>query len=231
MPNPDILFSFLVASAVLTLAPGPDNLMVASLSLARGRRAGLQFALGCASGNLLHTLLAAIGVSALIQTHPNALSVIKVMGAVYLCWLAWGLLRAAINNPAADSALTPPTALTESAPPTASAESTAQTAAARRPLSDRFLFLKGLIANLVNPKVLLFFLAFLPQFVSPAGPQAIQLVVLGVLFALQAAVLFSLIGWFAGGLSTHFTKHPRVTQGLNLLAAITFVAVAWWVLN
>ncbi len=222
MPNPDILFSFLLASAVLTLAPGPDNLMVASLSLARGRRAGLQFALGCASGNLLHTLLAAIGVSALIQTHPNALSATKVVGAVYLCWLAWGLLRAAINGPAADSARSPPTA---------SAESTAQTAVARRPLSDRFLFLKGLIANLVNPKVLLFFLAFLPQFVSPSGPQAVQLIVLGVLFALQAAVLFSLIGWFAGGLSMHFTKHPRVTQGLNLLAAITFVAVAWWVLT
>jgi threonine/homoserine/homoserine lactone efflux protein len=222
MPNPDILFSFLLASAVLTLAPGPDNLMVASLSLARGRRAGLQFAVGCASGNLLHTLLAAIGVSALIQTHPNALSAIKVVGAVYLCWLAWGLLRAAINGPAADSARSPPTA---------SAESTAQTAVARRPLSDRFLFLKGLIANLVNPKVLLFFLAFLPQFVSPVGPQAVQLIVLGVLFALQAAVLFSLIGWFAGGLSMHFTKHPRVTQGLNLLAAITFVATAWWVLT
>jgi len=227
MPNPDILFSFLLASAALTLAPGPDNLMVASLSLARGRRAGLQFALGCASGNLLHILLAAIGVSALIQTHPNALSAIKVMGAVYPCWLAWGLLRAAINGPAVHP-LTPPA---ESTPPTASAESTTQTAAACRPLSDRFLFLKGLIANLVNPKVLLFFLAFLPQFVSPSGPQAVQLIVLGVLFALQAAVLFSLIGWFAGGLSMHFTKHPRVTQGLNLLAAITFVATAGWVLT
>lgn len=216
---------------MLTLTPGPDNLMVASLSLARGRCAGITFAMGCASGNLLHTLLAAMGVSALIQAYPNALPAIKGVGAIYLCWLAWGLLRAAMNAPAASAEPANPALPLGSTKPADSTTPAEDSVPAGRPLSDRFLFLKGMIANLLNPKVLLFFLAFLPQFVSPAGSQAAQLILLGGLFALQAAVLFGLIGWFAGGLSTHFTKHPRITQGLNLLAAITFVVIAWWVLS
>jgi threonine/homoserine/homoserine lactone efflux protein len=236
MPNPDTLIAFLLAAALLTLAPGPDNLMVASLGLARGRLAGIQFALGCAAGNLVHTLLAAAGISALVQATPNALQLIQWAGAAYLCWLAWGLLRAARLHKAAH----PPAPASGSASSTSTSPAqpnqsllTNEVAARERAatLPDQGLFLKGVVANLVNPKVLVFFLAFLPQFVSPHAPQGLQMVWLGTLFALQAAVIFSLIGWFVGGLSARLANYPALLRGLNALAALTFLAVALIVVN
>lgn len=163
---------FLGAALLLTLAPGPDNLLVLSLGAARGRLAGMLFGLGCALGCLSHTLLAMLGISALLAASPLAFGLLRLAGGAYLIYLGWMALRSS-----------------DGAAPQASQSED----------SLRQLFLRGLIANAINPKVVLFFLSFLPQFVQPArGDSTLQIAQLGLLFTLQAALLFSLLGYFAG---------------------------------
>src|SRR5690606_11449211 len=140
MPSLDTLPAFLAISFVVTLAPGPDNLMVLGQSLARGRLAGFGLALGCALGCFTHTPWAAVGVSAALASSPAAFLVLKLAGAAWLAWLGWQALRNA-------------------------AAARLETAAAR-PAEPWLRYLRrGFIANAINPKVALFFLAFLPQFV------------------------------------------------------------------
>jgi len=139
--TPEQLFAFLPAAVLITLSPGPDNLMVLSLGIARGRRAGMVFGLGCALGCLSHTLLAALGISALLAATPWALQALKIAGGGYLIWLGWQALRSSGST-------------LQQASPNATSPSLSQ------------LFGKGLIANAINPKVVLFFLAFLPQFIQ-----------------------------------------------------------------
>ncbi len=191
------LLGFLVAALLITLAPGPDNLMVLSLGLARGRRAGMAFGAGCALGCLNHTLLAALGVSALLAASPIAFSLLRWAGGLYLLWLgvqAWrsrggGAVR--VDSPAEGLGR---------------------------------LFLKGLLVNAINPKVVLFFLAFLPQFVDPAaGSAALQMLQLGLLFTLQALLVFGGIGYFAGQAGERLARRPAIGLWLDRAAGSVFV--------
>lgn len=192
------LWGFLAAAMLVTLAPGPDNLMVLSLSLARGRKQGVAFALGCAAGCLNHTALAALGVGALIAASPAAFTGLKIAGGLYLVWLGVQALRHA---------------------------GSAQAAAAAEG-DCRKLFLRGLMANAINPKVVLFFLAFLPQFVDPArGDAPWQMAVLGLIFALQGALLFGLIGLGGGHLGQILARNPAIKPWLDRAAGITFIGI------
>jgi threonine/homoserine/homoserine lactone efflux protein len=191
------LSAFLVAAMLITLAPGPDNLMVLSLGVARGREAGIAFGLGCALGCLSHTALAALGISALIAASAGAFAALKLAGGLYLVWLG----VQAIRNARAFG-------------PTAH-ELPAEGAAR--------LFAKGLVANAVNPKVILFFLAFLPQFVAAGRSPGAQIVQLGLAFTLQAALIFAAIGWFAGGIGQSLQRHPAIGAWLDRLAGGIFV--------
>lgn len=192
------LSGFLAVAVLITLAPGPDNLMVLSLGMARGRKAGVAFGLGCALGCLNHTLLAALGVSALIAASPVAFTALKIAGGLYLVWLG---VQAIINARPANVA-----------------------AATNEPPMK--LFVKGLIANAINPKVILFFLAFLPQFVDPArGHAGWQIAQLGVLFTLETVLIFGAIGWFAGSLGERLARHPAVGTWLDRVAGGIFVAL------
>lgn len=189
---------FLLAALLVTLAPGPDNLLVLSLGMARGRRQGIAFGLGCAAGCLNHTLLAALGISALIAASPAAFSVLKTAGGLYLVWLGYQ----AIHN----------------------ARPSGATAPASAPENSGQLFRKGLIANAINPKVVLFFLAFLPQFVDHARADAgLQIAQLGLLFTLQAALVFAGIGWFAGRIGERLARSPRLGLWLDRVAGGVFV--------
>jgi threonine/homoserine/homoserine lactone efflux protein len=193
--------AFLAAAVLVTLAPGPDNLMVLSLGMARGRAQGVAFGLGCALGCLNHTLLAALGVSALIAASPPAFTALKIAGGVYLVWLGIQTLRNARNRgtPLAGKG---------------SAETTGK------------LFVKGLVANAINPKVILFFLAFLPQFVdSRRGHIAWQIAQLGVLFTVGAIVVFGAIGWFAGSVGERLARRPAIGTWLDRMAGGIFVAL------
>ena len=148
--------SFVIAGLALNLAPGPDMTYVAARALAQGRRAGIISALGIGVGCFFHIGAAALGVAVLLRTVPQAYAVVRIVGAAYLIYLGIGLLRRAGGAAA-------PTAL-------AAAAAVA-------------IFRQGVITNVLNPKVALFFLAFLPQFVDPArGPAGLQTLALGVFF-------------------------------------------------
>lgn len=193
--------TFLAAALLVALAPGPDNLMVLSLGMSRGRRAGVAFGLGCALGCLDHTLLAALGVSALIAASPAAFIALKVAGGLYLVWIGVQAIRHArpVGAPAAGPA---------------------------SPETPARLFARGLVANAINPKVILFFLAFLPQFVAAArGHVAWQIAQLGALFTVAAVVVFGAIGYFAGGIGERLARRPAAGAWLDRAAGGIFVAL------
>lgn len=193
-------FGFLLAAGLVTIAPGPDNLMVLSIGVSKGRRQGIAFGLGCAMGCLSHTLLAVIGVSALIAASPQAFTALKVCGGLYLIWLGYNAMRHA-------------------------SRATVQRNGGVE-LSALSLFFKGVFANAINPKVIVFFLSFLPQFVVPAqGDVGTQLAALGVLFTLQAAVIFGLLGYFSGTVGQWINTNPRVGILMDRVAGAVFVAL------
>jgi threonine/homoserine/homoserine lactone efflux protein len=195
------LSGFLAAAILITVAPGPDNLMVLALGMARGRRAGMTFGLGCAIGCLSHTTLAALGISALIAASASAFTTFRIIGGGYLLWLGIQALRKARPAGTGDGGTLPA-------------------------LDLRRLFARGLLANAVNPKVILFFLAFLPQFVDAGrGHAGWQMLQLGVVFTLQAALIFGAIGWFAGRLGQWLARRPSVGVWLDRIAGGIFVAL------
>lgn len=199
------LLPFLLTAVLLTATPGPDNLMVLGVGASKGRRLGMAFGLGCATGCLSHTVLAALGVSAVLAASPVAFTALRVVGGGYLVWLGIGALRSrgGAGLPArADSGTADP----------------ADTAARQ--------FLKGMLANAINPKVVLFFLSFLPQFVVPAnGHVPLQMAALGLVFTLQAAVLFGALGWFAGGIGQWLQRRPRAGLWLDRVSGVVFVGL------
>jgi threonine/homoserine/homoserine lactone efflux protein len=193
--------AFLAVAVLITLAPGPDNLMVLSLGMARGRRAGVAFGLGCALGCLNHTLLAALGVSALIAASPVAFTALKIAGGLYLVWLGVQLIRGARaeSQPSRDAAPDD---------------------------NPQALFVRGLVANAINPKVILFFLAFLPQFVdAPRGHAGWQIAQLGLVFTVETAIIFAAIGWFAGSIGERLARNPAFGAWLDRIAGSIFVAL------
>jgi threonine/homoserine/homoserine lactone efflux protein len=200
MLTPDQFFPFLLAAMLLTASPGPDNLMVLGMGMSKGRKQGIAFGLGCAAGCLSHTVLAVVGVSALIAASPTAFTVLKVAGGLYLIKLGWGAWRHAGALDVAAVGLP--------------AESPAR------------LFWKGCLANAINPKVVLFFLSFLPQFVvASQGDVGWQLGALGVTFTLQAAVLFGLLGWFSGAIGQWLATRPGAGKVLDRVAGTVFIAL------
>jgi threonine/homoserine/homoserine lactone efflux protein len=195
------LAAFLAAAILITLAPGPDNLMVLGLGMARGRKLGVAFGLGCALGCLNHTLLAMLGVSALIAASPIAFATLKIAGGLYLLWLGIQAIRNARPASAALTGLVP------------------DQGASR-------LFARGLVANAINPKVILFFLAFLPQFVDgQRGHAGWQIGQLGLVFTLETVIVFGAIGWFAGSLGERLARQPALGAWLDRIAGGIFVAL------
>lgn len=191
---------FLLAVTVVTAAPGPDNLMVLSIGMAKGRRSGMAFGLGCALGCLSHTLLAVVGMSALIVASPQAFFLLQLSGGIYLVWLGFNALRS----------LGRPLDITQSVDTKTSLE----------------LFFKGMFANAINPKVMFFFLSFLPQFVvTEAGAVAWQLAQLGVIFTLQAALFFSLLGFFSGIVGHAIRRRPAMGLCMDRMAGLVFVGL------
>lgn len=200
MLSAEQFFGFLLAASVITVAPGPDNMMVLSIGMAKGRLPGIAFGLGCALGCLSHTLLAVLGVSALIAASPEAFTALKVCGGLYLVWLGVNALRSA------------------------GGASVGKASDDRQ--SPHKLFLKGIVANAINPKVILFFLSFLPQFVVPGhGSVAAQMAWLGIIFTLQAGVIFGLLGYFSGTVGQWINTSPRLGTAMDRLTGVIFVGL------
>jgi threonine/homoserine/homoserine lactone efflux protein len=195
----ETIIAFVTASVVLSLVPGPDNIFVMSHSALKGWKIGFYTTLGLCTGLIAHTVLVAIGVSVIFQTSAIAFNGLKIVGACYLLYLEWlSVQNKELNLGGTD-----------------------------RDSTNRSYYFTGVIMNLTNPKVALFFLVFLPQFVNTSNDNVtIQIFLLGLLFILSALCVFTSIAYLASFLEDILKKSKTVNKNLNILAALVYFALA-----
>lgn len=199
--NYDILLSFVLATMALAISPGPDNIYVLMQSMVNGKQFGLATVAGLITGCLVHTTLVAFGVSAIIKENDTLFFIIKLLGALYLLYLAYKVYKS-------DSSLN---LETDTVP--------------KKSLLQ--LFKQGFIMNVLNPKVSIFFLAFFPGFLfSETMSTVSQFYILGLLFMLVSAFVFSIIAVLAGFISDYTSKNQRVGVYLKWLQIIVFIGIA-----
>jgi len=195
----ETIIAFVTASVVLSLVPGPDNLFVMSHSALKGWKVGFYITLGLCTGLIGHTVLVAIGVSVIFQTSAIAFNGLKILGAFYLLYLA--LLS--VQNKELNLGGT------------------------EKNTTNRSYYFTGVIMNLTNPKVALFFLVFLPQFVNTSNNNVtIQIFLLGLLFILSALCVFTSIAYLSSFLEGVLKKSRTLNKNLNMLAALIYIALA-----
>lgn len=201
------LFSFFLLSLALALAPGPDILFVFAQSLVYGWRAGSLVTLGLCTGLVFHVSLAAFGVAAVLERYPRAFRIITLLGAAYLVFLgvsAWKSAATIVFD--ADG-----TRLSETISPFA-------------------LYGRGIIMNICNPKVMIFFLALMPRFVDPARGKVVgQFLLLGAAFALATLVVFNGVALGGGAISGFLEKEPESMAVLQRFAALVMFGLAGWI--
>ncbi|MAY42626.1 LysE family translocator [Neptuniibacter sp. UBA847] len=196
----ETVIAFVVASTLLSLAPGPDNIFVLMQSVLHGRRAGIVVTLGLCTGLLGHTLAVTLGVSAIFQVSTWAFTALKLIGAAYLIYLAWGAFKASAEE----------LPLTE------------------QPVLSRWsLYKRGILMSSTNPKLAIFFMAFLPQFADPdRGEISFQLMQLGGLFLLVGFVVMSLFALLSGTIKSWLRDSERGQSVINKLAGTVFLGLA-----
>lgn len=200
MIDPKILFMFFTTSVLLALSPGPDNLFVMTQAGQHGRKAGLLVTLGLCTGLLFHTAAVTFGLAALFKASATAFTILKFTGACYLLYLAVLSFRAG----------------TESDPTTAADQ-----------LNSASLYRRGIIMNITNPKVSIFFLAFLPQFADSAkSPLYLQFLLLGGVFIAATIIVFGAISLLAGVFGERFRESAFAQKVLNRAAAGIFAGLA-----
>lgn len=191
---------FFTSSLLLALAPGPDNLFVLAQSAQHGRRAGLIVTVGLCTGILVHTAAVSFGVAAIFQASQLAFTLLKSIGAAYLLYLAYQAFRAGGAG---------------------NGDKPVQR------LSYGRLYRRGVIMNVTNPKVSIFFMAFLPQFVDPArGPIVPQMLVLGAIFIVSTILIFGSVSLLAGTFGAWLARSERAGRVLNRTAGSIFAALA-----
>lgn len=192
--------AFFLASTLLALAPGPDNVFVLTQSALHGKLSGLVVMLGLCTGLLVHTGAVAFGVAVIFQASSIAFNLLKVIGAGYLLYLAWQVLRAS--------------------PEHVRLQEMPQKSLGR-------LYRRGIIMNVTNPKVSIFFLAFLPQFADPArGSITWQMVALGGIFILSTILVFGAVALIGGALGDWLNRSMRAQRVVNWLAGTIFLGLA-----
>lgn len=204
--DPHLLQLYLIAVCVLVLAPGPDSLLVLTRSIADGRQAGVVATLGICVGNMVHALLAAAGISALIAASTTLFDLLRYAGGAYLAWIGlrslWSVWasRGAEPVPAME---TPPSAR-----------------------SGR-VFVQALLTNLLNPKIILFQLAFVPQFIAPAlGHVALQTFILGSIISVLGGLYLAGVAALSAGAARRVLSSPRVRTALDGIAGVLFLGFA-----
>jgi len=208
MPSPETLAAFFATSVLLCLTPGPDNLFVLLHSARHGWRAGICVVLGLCLGLVGHTTAVALGLAAVFAASALAFAVLKYCGAVWLLWLAWNAWH------------------TSASKPEAAQQVSAETVIPARKDALRMVG-RGLLMNVTNPKVLLFFLALLPQFVDTArGGMGQQIMLLGLLFILATVLVFGAIARFSGAFGALLLRSMRARLWLDRIAALVFVGLA-----
>jgi len=200
MIQSDTLMMFFVASILLALAPGPDNIFVVTMAALRGSIAGLIVTLGLCTGLVVHTTVVALGIATLFHTSMTAFTILKTIGALYLLYLAWLAFRNKKEEAQVD----------------------------RKTNYSRWkLYCRGIIMNVTNPKVSIFFLAFLPQFVNPGnGRLTLQFLILGGVFIISTILVFGVIAVLAGVLGKQLINSDRMKRTMNWIAGTVFIALA-----
>ncbi len=191
------LLAFVPAALALNLTPGADMMFCFGQGLRSGARPAIAASAGISAGSMVHVLLAGLGLGAAVATLPWLFDVIRWMGVAYLLYLAWGAFR---NGAVSADAPAKPT---------------------------KFAFRDGLVVNLTNPKVILFVLAFIPQFVNPAsGSILLQFLIFGVIISLGGLVVNGLVGVFAGGAGRVLISNPRASRIMGWVTGGIFSALA-----
>ncbi len=194
------LTSFFALSVLLGMTPGPDNIFVLTQSALRGRSAGIVVTLGLCTGLIVHTTAVALGVAAIFQASAAAFTALKLVGAGYLLYLAWQAFRASAAGIRIGSADT---------------------------LGRAQLYRRGILMNVTNPKVSIFFLAFLPQFADPTrGSVALQIAVLGGVFIAATLLVFGAIALLAGAIGRRLTQSAKAERVMNRIAGTVFGLLA-----
>jgi len=198
MLDPNLFLLFMAGAVALNLTPGPDMTFVLAQAMHRGPRAGVAAAFGGAAGCVCHTTLAAFGLAALFAAYPLAFDIVRYAGAVYLVWIAIGMIRH---------------------PPHLNARQAES--------SERAAFRQGLLTNLLNPKVIMFFIAFLPQFVSRnAGPAWAQFLILGVCFCISGTLVSCAVAFGGGKLAERLKRNPAIGRILGWISASVMLCLA-----
>ncbi|MDC9590136.1 LysE family translocator [Xenorhabdus sp. XENO-10] len=202
MPSIETLVTFISMSTFLCFLPGPDNVLVLNQSVINGRKSGILITIGLCVGLVIHTSLISLGITAIIQTNTVVLDVIRLLGVFYLSYLAWEAFKAK------------PIYLTGK----------------NNTLHDKKkLIKKGLIMNLSNPKVIIFFLAFLPQFTTDnviGISVSLQLLYLGLIFVVIAFIVFTLMSYLSGFLNDVIYNKTSIQTALNKATCLIFIALA-----
>ena len=197
MPEAQQFLLFIPVAALFTLAPGPDSLMLLARALGQGTRAGVASAAGCALGILVTSILVAAGLSAVVAASESLFLILRGAGAAYLVWVGIQAIRSKTLIKMRGAA----------------------------PLALPRVFVSGLMVNLLNPKVVVFMLAFLPQYARPEqGRLGLQIFVLGLCYALIAFMLMSLMAACAACLRDYLQARPNVVRSLNYGAGGAFIA-------
>ncbi|MBA3031210.1 MAG: LysE family translocator [Desulfobacteraceae bacterium] len=196
----ETLAAFFAASVILALAPGPDNIFVLTQAALYGRISGIFVMFGLCTGLIVHTTAVAFGVAAIFKVSEIAFTGLKIFGACYLAWLAWQAFRASASE---------------------------ITGSAHGKKSLGKLYRRGILMNITNPKVSIFFLAFLPQFADPArGSLTVQIVLLGGIFILATLLIFGGIAFLAGSIGGWFSRSAKAQVIMNRVAGTVFILLA-----
>jgi len=191
---------FIAASFLLCLAPGPDNIYVLTQGMTKSKKAAIVTTLGLCSGLIIHTSAAALGISVIFKTSELAFNIVKYTGAAYLLYIAYQAFK--YRNLPLDLNVQ---------------NSSSQL---------KKLFVKGFIMNILNPKVSIFFLAFLPQFVNTQiGNVPAQMITLGIIFMIMTVIVFSSIGIAANVLSSRLQSNPKIVKYMNIITSTVLVGL------
>jgi threonine/homoserine/homoserine lactone efflux protein len=199
---------FIISGLLLNLMPGPDSLLIMTRSATQGWRAGSAAALGIGAGTMIHIFAAALGLSALLSTSAAAFTAVKWIGAAYIVYVGIGMLRAKLRTAADD------------------AQAQAVAASAAQPLAYRKIFFQGFLTNVLNPKVALFFLAFVPQFISAdSTSKPMAFIVLGCIFNFNGMLWCNGLAVFTAFASARLKVKPLAALWLNRVTGGLFLAL------
>ncbi|PKF50350.1 LysE family translocator [Enterovibrio nigricans] len=194
------LWLFVLSGILLNLVPGPDSLLIAGRAATQGFKAGSAAAFGIGSGTLVHIAAAALGFSAVLATSATAFTVVKVIGGLYLMYMAFSMIRASQSNEASDNK-------------------------PLKPVPLRKIYYQGLITNVFNPKIAIFFLAFVPQFISPESDnKALAFFVLGLIFNFNGMIWCHIIAWASSSISKKVKLSKQFKTWLSRATAGLFGA-------